>query len=56
MTEIGAFEARLGSITLGIDRAQALAALPRIQARAESVQSGGFKWEGLKIDRDEGRP
>jgi prevent-host-death family protein len=56
ITRHGKPVARLGSITRGIDSGQALAAIQRIQARAESLKSGGYNWEALKIDRDEGRP
>lgn len=54
ITRHGRPVARLVPNAGAVDRTQARAAAARIRARAAT--SGGFDWESLKRDRDEGRP
>jgi prevent-host-death family protein len=56
ITRHGRPVARLVPNSGAVDRTQARAAAERIRARASSPGAGGFDWEGLKRDRDEGRP
>jgi prevent-host-death family protein len=55
ITRHGRPVARLVPNAGGVDRAQARAAAERIRARA-AMAGGGFDWEALRRDRDEGRP
>lgn len=56
ITRHGRPVARLVPNSGAVDRAQARAAAERIRARAATLAVGGFDWESLKRDRDEGRP
>jgi prevent-host-death family protein len=56
ITRHGRPVARLVPTTGSTDRTQARAAADRIRARAATLNAGGFDWESLKRDRDEGRP
>lgn len=59
ITRHGRAVARLVASSGAVDRTQARAAAERIQARARTLAQGGrggFEWEALKRDRDEGRP
>lgn len=56
ITRHGRAVARLVPNRGGIDRSQARDAAARIQARAQTLKVVGFDWDGLKADRDEGRP
>ncbi|MGO9230054.1 MAG: type II toxin-antitoxin system Phd/YefM family antitoxin [Bryobacteraceae bacterium] len=56
ITRHGRAVARLVPNTGSRDRTQARAAAARIRARAATLTTGGFNWEELKRDRDEGRP
>lgn len=56
ITRHGRPVARLVPNSGAADRTQALAAAARIRARAAAQVTGGFDWESLKRDRDEGRP
>ena len=56
ITRHGRPVARLVPNTGVVDRTQARAAAERIRSRAASVAAGGFDWESLKRDRDDGRP
>ena len=55
ITRHGRPVARLVPNSGAVDRTQAMAAAERIRARAK-ILGGGFDWEALKRDRDEGRP
>jgi prevent-host-death family protein len=55
ITRHGKPVARLVPNTGGIDRAQARAAMDRIQARSRGLASP-IDWPTLKADRDAGRP
>lgn len=56
ITRHGRPVARLVPHSGAVDRTQARAAAERIRARAATMKVGGFDWESLKRDRDEGRP
>jgi prevent-host-death family protein len=56
ITRHGRPVARLVPNSGAVDRTQAMAAAARIRARAATQATGGFDWESLKRDRDEGRP
>ena len=56
ITRHGRPVARLVPNSGAVDRTQARAALERMRARAATLAGGGFDWEALKRDRDEGRP
>ena len=56
ITRHGRPVARLVPNSGAVDRTQAMAAAARIRARAATQATGGFVWESLKRDRDEGRP
>jgi prevent-host-death family protein len=56
ITRHGRAVARLVPNAGSADRSQARAAAERIRVRAAGVIEGGFDWEQLKRDRDEGRP
>jgi len=56
ITRHGRPVARLVPNSGAVDRTQARAAAARIRARATTQATGGFDWETLKRDRDEGRP
>lgn len=56
ITRHGRPVARLVPNTGTVDRTQARAAAERIRTRASLLGAGGFDWESLKRDRDEGRP
>jgi prevent-host-death family protein len=56
ITRHGRSVARLVPNSGAVDRTQARAAAARIRARAATQGPGGFDWESLKRDRDEGRP
>jgi prevent-host-death family protein len=55
ITRHGRPVARLVPNLGGIDRAQALAAMSRIRARASKTKVN-FDWDEFKQDRDAGRP
>ena len=55
ITRHGKPVARLVPNSGGIDRAQALAAAKRIQARSSQLKVT-FDWDLMKEDRDQGRP
>lgn len=55
ITRHGKAVARLISSEGGIDRAQAGAAMDRIQARAKTLNDSSFDWARLKADRNLGR-
>jgi len=56
ITRHGKPVARLVSSSGTVDRAKAREALARLRQRAKRLSLGPFDWEGLKADRDEGRP
>jgi prevent-host-death family protein len=56
ITRHGRRVARLVPNSGAADRTQAKAAAARIRARAATQATGGFDWESLKRDRDQGRP
>jgi prevent-host-death family protein len=56
ITRHGRAVARLVPNAGALDRTQARAAAERIRVRAATQTAGGFDWEALKRDRDEGRP
>ena len=56
ITRHGKPVARLAPYVGGVSRSEARSAAERIRARAESLRVGGFRWDDLKADRDEGRP
>jgi len=56
ITRRGEPVARLVPSSGEIDREQARAAAGRIRSRARQLKAGPFDWEGLKADRDTGRP
>jgi prevent-host-death family protein len=56
ITRHGRAVARLVPNAGAVDRTQARAAAERIRARAVTLAAGGFDWEALKRERDEGRP
>jgi prevent-host-death family protein len=56
ITRHGKPVARLIPSSGGFDRQQAQIAMERIRARAAQLKAGGFDWETLKADRDQGRP
>jgi prevent-host-death family protein len=56
ITRHGRPVARLVPNSGSVDRIQARAAVERIRSRAATLNMGGFDWEALKRDRDEGRP
>lgn len=55
ITRHGKPVARLVPNAGSIDQGQARAVLERMRARAESLKAE-FDWDGLKADRDAGRP
>jgi prevent-host-death family protein len=56
ITRHGKPVARLIPSSGGIDREQARAAADRIRSRVAQLRAGCFDWEGLKAERDAGRP
>jgi prevent-host-death family protein len=56
ITRHGRPVARLVPSSGGIDRAQAQAAMDRMQARARDLGISAPSWDDLKADRDSGRP
>jgi prevent-host-death family protein len=56
ITRHGRAVARLVPNNGAFDRSSARAAAERIRARATTLTAGGFDWESLKRDKDEGRP
>jgi prevent-host-death family protein len=56
ITRHGKPVARLIPSSGGINSEQALAAAGRIRSRASQLKAARFDWEGLKAERDEGRP
>jgi prevent-host-death family protein len=56
ITRHGKPVARLIPSCGGINHEQARSAADRIRSRVAQLQAGRFDWEGLKAERDAGRP